>query len=323
MSKEIINVDRAFNPEARQAQIDFDAYLETRPVRDEGDNPENGTAVEEDILSSLAKKATELNEDGDVTKSFNLPVVAVHPMSKANRLGMLIDDIRDNVDYAFPPQAVECSGPDAAKLTERFLPQEAVAAIRRIGQHYDRGIYRRIDIVGDKESGTNHPHIYFLDKTVPGKTRMFFVDPEDKVAVNDKLRPSIANLVGVEVPDDESESAKVAVLRYRIPTYVPGVKQEGRGPDELKAVISEVIDNGDSLPEILTGDAENQVLFMIVGDDASSRVQARYSTRRQIESFAHGGRGSSALEGKVLMQVHVVNKLIRLFNQPSEARQVR
>ena len=230
---------------------------------------------------------------------------------------MEIDDVRDNLDFPRPPYTVEYIGPEAMQLTERLLPAEAVAQIRRIGQHYKPGVFRRIDIVGDKEKGTNHPHIYFLDTSEPGVTRMYFVDPEDKVAVNDRLRPSIVNAVGIEVPDNELESPKVAILRYKIPKYEFGVKKEGRGPDELKSVIAEVLDSGGELPDILCGEAENQVLFLIAGDSYSSRVQARYSTKQQMYNFAKGGKGSSALEGKVLMQAHVVNKLIRLFYQPS------
>ena len=49
----------------------------------------------------------------------------------------------------------------------------------------------------------------------------------------------------------------------------------------------------------------------------SSDLFPSHDMKAQMYNFAKGGKGSSALEGKVLMQAHVVNKLIRLFYQPS------
>jgi hypothetical protein len=327
-----IDVSHAFDPELREAQQQFDAYLGSRPeapmVLDDAEIMLTESAserkVDERIPVGLGRAAISIEEAEDITRSFDVPVVAVHKFSKANKLGMMIDDIRDNADYKFAPFAIEHDGSDVAKLTERLLPQEAISAIRRIGQHYEDGkVYRIIDHVGEKENGTFHPHYYFIDRTVPGKTRMYFVDPEHKVAKNNLLRPSIANLVGIEVSDDETEAAHVAVLRYKIPEYQQKLSDDGLDSNSLRLVMEEVLNNGGNLPKKLKADFENKVLFMIASFGDHSRVQARYSSKEQIDNFAKGGRGSSALEGKVQMQQHIINKLIRLFNKPSKVREIK
>lgn len=318
--------DDLFDPEARRAKDERNSelgnYLSTRP----------SYAPKFIVIASTEERPGErtLNEDGDITQSFNVPVVAIHSRSKMNKLGMMIDDVRDIREYPSPPPATEYSGPESALLTERILPADAIEAIRRVGSYYPDGyIQWKTDHVGNSkiEDKRNdpawHPHYYFIDRSHEGVTRMYFVDPEHKVAKDNLFRPSIANLVGIEVPDDETQSSRVAILRYQIPRYDYQNKPVGLGHHDLRSVIEQTLDNGGNLPEELTGEAERKVLFMIASDHEKSRVQARYSTKRQVESFARGDKGSSALEGKVMMQGHVVNKLIRLFNHPEGAHQVR
>lgn len=312
MAYEFIPIEHAFDPEARQAQQDFDRYLEARPgppeVVELAETPGTGIPDPQGVSENI-------------TASFDRQVIEHQPQGKPQRVGMMLDDIRDNQVYERPVYAATCEGPEAAVFTTRLLPVEAQQAIRRIGQHYPDGtMSRRIDHVGKEK--TYHPHYYFIDRTKPGTTRMYFVDPEHKVAANSIVRPSIVNLVGIEVPDDETVSPQVAILRYQVPKYDPKDKPKGLGHNDLKDVIEEVLDNGGALPELLTGDAEHGVLFMLAGNNEVSRAQGRYSTKKQLNSFVKGGTGSSALEGKVHVNEDVLNKLIRLFNQPSQARVV-
>lgn len=235
----------------------------------------------------------------------------------------MLDDIRDNQEWLMPPYTAEAEGEGAERLLERLLPEAGVKAVRRLGQHYEEGhLYRQITQVGDRAKGTFHSHFFFLDKTHPGVTRLYFVDPEHKVAHDNFIRPSITNLFGIEVPDAEDETPKVALIRFRVPEYDPKHKPEDLGFNDLRMVIEQVLDNDGQLPDRLTGDAERQVLFMIAASSDYSRVQGRYSSRKQIDAFARGEKGSSALEGKLKVQAHVINRLIKLFNHPAQAREV-
>lgn len=273
-------------------------------------------------LGSVPVRATPLLEPICITQSFERPVVPINHHTRADRIGMLVDDVRDNLPSDYPPLAVEYVGIEASKLLDRLLPRTAERAVRRLGSNYEDGeLYYRFDNVGDKEQGTNHTHFYFMDQTRSGVTRMYFVDPEHLVAKRNMMRPSIVNLVGLEVPDDGVASPMVAILRYRVPEYDYQDKPVGMDRESLRLVIEQVLDNGGSLPKELQGERERDVLFMMAATGSSSRVQARYSYNSQINSFAQGDKGSSALEGKVQVQVHVLNKLIRLFNQRSHAKQ--
>ncbi|MCA9332995.1 hypothetical protein KDA00_03930 [Candidatus Saccharibacteria bacterium] len=273
---------------------------------------------------SSSKPSREPRSDNDdITTSFARPIMPEEPQPILDRIGMMFDDVRDNEDWIRPPYTAKYEGPESAKLLERLLSDGATKSVRRLGQHYENGhMYRRITHVGDKDKGTYHPHYYFMDRTHPGMTRMYFVDPEHKVANNNIWRPPIVNLVGIEVPDRESTSSRVTIMRCRVPKYDFKHKPEGLGPDELFTVIEQALERNGGLPDEFTGDMESKVLFMIASDHNSSRVQARYSTKKQIEGFARGERGSSALEGKVWVHAYVVNRLINLFNQRAEARKV-
>ncbi len=316
------DVDAAFDPTSRAAQADFDAYLLSRPANE----AERALAETTDFLpvehAFGPEPAVITRGPEPITETFNKPVIPEQHQSKPDRIGMMFDDIRDNHAWVIPPCTAEYDGYEADMLLERLLPYGAASAVRRLGQAYEDGhVYRRITHVGDKEKHTFHPHYYFMDKTHPGKTRMYFVDPEHKVANKSFLRPPIVNLVGIEVPDQEDEEPKVAILRCRIPMYDQAQKPEGMGPEELRTVIEQALDRGE-LPDRFSDDSEKEVLFMIAASENHSRVQARYSTKRQIRAFAKGQRGSSALEGKVWVNAYVVNKLITLFNQPAEVREV-
>ena len=299
------------NPETA---YDFNKYFEERPSL-------NKSSLVRDVQTPVQIEPED-HKAQNITGSFERPVVIRSRQKRHKRAGMIIDDIQDNLEHVKPPYTAYHEGLEADELRERLLPDEAVKAVRRIGEHYPDGFRKRIvDHVGTKGAGDFHPHYYFIDRTSK-KTRMFFVDPEHRVASNVFIRPSIVNLVGVEVSDDESESPQVAILRYKVPKYDTKNKPKGLGPAELLNVIEEVLDTEGELPEVLSGELEQQILFILTSSNTRSRVQARYSSKKQIEDFARGKKGSSALEGKVKVQADVLNKFFRLFNKPYNARTI-
>lgn len=325
---ERIDVDAAFDPGLRAAQADMDRYLLSRPTGIIVDDSKNVYQIEVSLPLDIKEESGDelpvaVRGLADITKSFDKSVVPLRARSRPDKIGMVLDDIRDNKAWVKPPYATVYQGPGAEKLLEQLLPEDTASAFRRLGQHYEDGhMYRRIIHVGNREDGTFHPHFYFMDRTRAGVTRVYFVDPEHKVASKNLLRPSIANLVGIEVPDNEIEAPSVTIMRCLIPEYDYENKPDGLRPEELRKVIEQALDRNGDLPDRFAGGSERRVLFMIAANSQATRVQARYSTKKQIESFARGGRGSRALDGKLWVQGYVVDKLIKLFNQRSEAREV-
>ena len=321
---EQIDVSAAFDPELRIAQAEFDAYLLGRPAL--GTEIETDTDNFLDILTgkSLVNQFEVASEavDNDI-KTPDVSVVRPRSQSKIDRIGMIYNDVHDNQDWLIPPYAAEYHGPGTTELVERLLPEEAVNSIRHLRLNYEDGhMYRQILHVGKRENGDFHPHYYFMDRTRPGVTRLYFVDAEHKVAKKNFIKPPIANLVGIEVPDKEDVVPQVAIIRCRVPKYSYKQKPEGMKPEELRTVIEQVLDRNGGLPDRLSGSSERQMLFMIAANADSSRVQARYSSSRQIDHFARGEKGSKALEGKVWVQAYVVATLIKLFGEPEKARKV-
>lgn len=308
------NVEHAFDPEARQAQLDLDSYIATRPLTEEDQ------VTKADSLPILTSKL-DRTDIMDVTPDMMPP--ERRQATRRDRIGRMLDDVRDNIENSIPPYAAIHEGLGAKILRMRLLPNIAAEEIRKLSSAYDKGhTYRFVDHVGKKENKTYHPHYYFLDNTDNDAVRLYFVDPEHKIAHINIVRPSIVNLVGIEVPHDKDESPKATILRYQVPEYDPLNKPKGMSPNELLSVAKDALHRQMELPKTLSGSDEHRVLFALSASDFNSRVQARYSSKKQIECFAGGGIGSSALEGKVQVQLFVIEKLMRLFAQPDQVRKL-
>lgn len=263
-------------------------------------------------------------DPGDgVTQVFPLSVPEV---KIPERVGALYDELIDGHSTMYPPSVHEFSGPESAKLLERLLPGEFVHKIKRISERYERGhMYRRIKEAGSREKKSNHPHYYYLDKTLPGVTRVYFVDPEHKIADRTRKenalykRVSVANIVAIEVPDDDTESPTVAVLRYRIPleNEDPRFIESGNASHKVQLEAAQEMLDSRGLPlSILTGDMHKEIKYSIVAREGYSRVQAVQSNNSQMRLFVRGKTGSRALEHKVTMQLKVLNTVIEMLSDP-------
>lgn len=322
-----IDVDAAFNPELRAAQANFNAYILDRytsgtelPAEGAETNTPLTLPTDESLVGQFVVASEAVAKD---TKTPDTSVVRPRAQSKIDRIGMIYNDVHDNQDWMIPPYAAEYHGTETTKLVERLLPEEDASSIRHLRLNYEDGhMYRQILHVGKRDNGDFHPHYYFIDRTRTGVTRLYFVDAEHKVAKKNFIKPPIANLVGIEVPDKEDAVPQVAIIRCRVPKYSYKQKPEGMKPEELRTVIEQVLDRNGGLPDRLSGSSERQMLFMIAANADSSRVQARYSSNRQIDHFARAEKGSKALEGKVWVQAYVVATLIKLFSDPTKARKV-
>jgi hypothetical protein len=115
-----ISVDQAFNPEQRQAQKDFDAYLESRPYQDEQGNthhPENHTFINSDQyfdgkrdaaqaegqtpykempMSELARKLAQAEHYEDKTMENDVHEVLLGKITKQHKKTKSFRDIEHN-----------------------------------------------------------------------------------------------------------------------------------------------------------------------------------------------------------------------------------
>lgn len=229
-----------------------------------------------------------------------------------------IPDLLDHIDSEAAPVGASFEGESARGLRERLLPEEFIPFLRQLGQGKEPGLYRAIRQVGDAEDKTLHPHFFFVDTRKGGVTRLYYVDPEHKVARRKRSRPPIVNLMAVEVPHDSGASPKVAIVRYRTPQFEDADKAF-LGMVHQQVLAQELVERPNRLPHDLQG-VENQLLFYLYADDTSSGVQARYSSVDQIQRFSRGQRGSNALEGKVHAQLAILDNFLR---QAAKFKRVR
>ena len=119
---EKINVEQAFDPEARQAQNEFDSYLESRPYKDErgaAHSPENGqfinsdeyfktkrdqyeadtmpTAYEDMTMPDLARALALAEHEDDKTKVEDIQDVLVEKMAEFTENNNLDNDAQENL----------------------------------------------------------------------------------------------------------------------------------------------------------------------------------------------------------------------------------
>lgn len=209
-------------------------------------------------------------------------------------------------------------------LLDRLLPPHARQQVLALSSDYPAGTHRFRELVGDRDKGTSHPHDFYLDTDTKG-AKLLFVDPENTVANRNRLRPPISNLMVADIPFGDDQP-KVAVLRYR----TPALQRRGREQDNpsflkmdgQRTVAEALLEGSGHLPEALQGDLESEVLFWLFADGTRSVVEARYSTPKQLQQFARGGTGSSALEGKVDSQGHILNKFIKHLQHPENFKPV-
>lgn len=290
------------------------------------EDPEKATDRQVTPVQPQEKKIHADQGDG-VTQVFPLPIPEV---KLPERVGALYDEVIDGHSTMYPPSVHEYSGPESAKLLERLLPEEFVHKIRRISERYEGGhMYRRIKTAGSKEKKSNHPHYYYLDKTLPGVTRLYFVDPEHKIADRTRKenalykRVSVANLVAIEVPDNYTKPPKVAVLRYRIPLEDEDprfIESGNAAPDVQVEAAREMLISRGMPPSILSGDMHKEIKYSIAAEEEYSRVQAVQSNNTQMRLFARGWTGSRALEHKVTMQLEVLNAIIEMLSDPEHEK---
>lgn len=230
----------------------------------------------------------------------------------------VLPDLRDNLASSATPERRETREERHDALLERLVPLETRNAIMQgtpelaVGERI-----RARTLVGTKEDQTRHPHDFTIER-LPEGLRLTFVDPEHYIgrrgsleALSDiphirtphVLRPKIGNLMTASLPLDPEQRARIALLRFRterIPD--PAVFKLHAQQEAADHLIEDF-----GIPSFLT-ELPTEILFRIVLDTERAVVQARYTNENEIDAFLKGGRGSSALEGKVRSQQQILGR---------------
>lgn len=221
-----------------------------------------------------------------------------------------IPDFLDNVQRQFEPEVVEQDSYANEKMLERLLPQEAREQLLALSENFERGQdYRAVILVGKKENGTLHPHLFVIQRTEKG-IELFFVDPEHNVGKHNLLRPKIENLITMKVPQGSEAHSELAILRFRT-NNIKDVTLLKLQP-QLEAART-LIDN-DGVPQILQ-EYKNDITLRIVIKEGKTITQSRYTSKKELESFLAGKQGSFALEGKVQSQQAILKRFVEYLQE--------
>ncbi|TSC80924.1 MAG: hypothetical protein G01um101429_49 [Parcubacteria group bacterium Gr01-1014_29] len=170
--------------------------------------------------------------------------------------------------------------------------------------------YQTIILVGEKEKGTRHPHLFVAERDTDG-IQLFFVDPEHAVGKQNILRPRIGNLMALRIYNDRSDP-ELAILRYRTKKIEEKDITVLKLQPQLEAARKLIHNEG--VPKFLQG-KEEEILFRIVIKQEKGLAQARYTNKKSLQSFLQGGKGSSLLEGKADSQQAIVNRFIQYMEE--------
>jgi len=222
----------------------------------------------------------------------------------------VIPDISDNLSSR-EPLFIEGVGEQGKKLLERMIPKEKreqlLVMIRDFEEHSS---YQTTTLVGEKKKRTQHPHLFVIERG-DNHIQLFFVDPEHNVGKQNTLRPRIGNLMSLKIYEGNSEP-ELAILRFRTPEIEDKDITLLKIQPQLEAARALIENEG--VPQFLE-DFREEILFRIVVRHDKSVLQARYTKEQGLKSFLEGGKGSSALEGKVDSQNAIIDRFVRFLEE--------
>jgi len=227
-----------------------------------------------------------------------------------------IADVKDNIETAAPPRELELTfdGENGAgPVLDRLCPEKLGEALRALTEELPQGItYRARTSAGRSESGTKHVHDFVIEKS-ESTTSLYFLDPEHYVGKQNLLRPSIANLMSMELSQQTGTLPKVAILRFRTQLLAASDRTALKMDEQLN--IARGLVSNDALPEFLKNTPQEIVFRTVINEDKGI-VQSRYVDNEWgLELFLKGASSAPSLEGRVVSQQAILQRFVRLLEE--------
>lgn len=237
--------------------------------------------------------------------------MAQRMLRKGPNRDKLVHIAHDLLDNSSLPtvHTVERTGEQSRRIREHirrdFLPE---AKLQSVLERFDTpGIFQSHDVAGRSEEKTAHGH-RFVVISEADRVRLLFLDPEHHVGERNLFRPSICNIVAINIPRKTEDRGKteIGVLR---------VRTAESNPETLDSFITlqnaalDFLDTG-KIPEIFTRGNEN-VSFLLHSTPERSQVRTRYADMRNLKAYAEGGITPSVIRTKAQSLEHILAKFLR------------
>ena len=134
-------------------------------------------------------------------------------MDKVYRVNNKVTDVLENLDKETKKGEFD-NNALRRKFQNLFLPKEKMDQLIILTQDFKDGYYFYLKPVGLKEKNNKHLHTFIMKKE--GDNLIFcFVDPEYRLGVSNKLRPSVCNLMSFSVSRNPVVEPELSILRLK------------------------------------------------------------------------------------------------------------
>lgn len=240
-------------------------------------------------------------------------------MHQASRLRMA--HVRESLErlptFTVPPRLESPQLPHALldRLVPRSLRDEFLEATSELPLHT---WHECLEIVGEKEHGTAHPHLFLAYRDEDGLT-LSFIDPEPQMGTRHRFRPSASNLLQVRIHNKPFQPVELAILRYRRDAEEASHHPSFKLKPQVQAGTHLIEDS--ALPINLPIHLEDIVFRFSVTKDPTEGaafynaiIQARHSSKEELQSFLDGRlNANSALQTKAQGCQVILERLLGLL----------
>jgi hypothetical protein len=194
-----------------------------------------------------------------------------------------------------------------------FLDEEKLRGV--LNRFSTPGVFLSHDVAGRKEERTAHGH-RFVAISEEHRVRVLFLDPEHHVGERNLFRPSICNIVAIEIPRTTTPAtgATVGVLRMKT------TASDSQALDSFVALQKHAIEFLETgvVPSVF-GDREKDTSFVLHSGPEHSLIRSRYTDSKNLRAYAEGGSAPAVIRTKAASFNHIVTKfLTREFKERQE-----
>lgn len=224
-----------------------------------------------------------------------------------DRLVHIAHDLLDNA--SFPRvHSIERDGVGAHRMREHirddFLHEETLRNV--LSRFSTPGVFLSHDVAGRKEERTAHGH-RFVALSDAARVRILFLDPEHHVGERNLFRPSICNIIAVDIPRSitPAKDATLGILRMKTTASDAEILDSFV---ELQRLALEFLDTG-STPSLFGAD-NVQTSFILHSSPERSRISTRYTDQKNLRAYTEGGKAPAVIRTKAASFNHIVAKFL-------------
>lgn len=224
-----------------------------------------------------------------------------------DRVMHIAHDLLDNTSF---PRVCSIERDDAgAHRMREHIRNDFVdeGTLHNILSRFSRpGFFLSHDVAGRKEERTAHGH-RFVALSDAARVRILFLDPEHHVGERNLFRPSICNVIAIDIPRSArpAKDATLAVLRMKT---TPSNAEMLDSFIELQRLALEFLDTGSTPSQFGTNDA--QTSFILHSSPERSRISTRYTDQKNLRAYTEGGKAPAVIRTKAASFKHIVGKFL-------------